>query len=61
MKDIFEIKNHQYNFGRDVRLQRRNVNTVLYGTETTVSLEAQIWNLVKYTEILHIQVLPFVI
>ena len=32
MKDVFQIKNHQYNFRKDVRLQRRNVNTVLYGT-----------------------------
>ena len=29
-----------------MRLQRSNVNTVLYGTETTGSLGAQIWNLV---------------
>ena len=31
MKDAFEIKNHQYNFRRDVRLQGRKVNTALYG------------------------------
>ena len=46
MNDEFEVKNHQYNFQRDVRLQRRNVNTVLYGTETIASLGAQIWKLV---------------
>ena len=28
MKDLSEIKNHQYDFRRDVCLQRRNVNTV---------------------------------
>ena len=47
MNDEFEIKNHQYNFQRDVRLQRRNVNTVLYGTETIASLGVQIRNLVS--------------
>ena len=25
IKDVFELKNHQYNFRRDLRLQRRNV------------------------------------
>ena len=39
MKHVFEIKNHKYNFQRDVRLQCRNVNTVLYGI-------LKIWNLV---------------
>ena len=33
MKDEFEIKNHQYKFRRDMCLQCRNVNTVLYGTK----------------------------
>ena len=47
MNDEFEIKNHQYNFQRDVRLQRRNVYTVLYGTETIASLGVQIRNLVS--------------
>ena len=42
MYDIFEIKNHQHNLLRNVCLQSRNVNTVLYDTETTVSLAAQI-------------------
>ena len=46
MNGVFEIKNHQCNFRRDVRLQRRNVSTALYGTETVASLAAQIWNLV---------------
>ena len=46
IKDLFEIKNHKHYFQRDVGLQRRNVNTVLYGTETITSLGAQIWNLV---------------
>ena len=32
MKDAFKIKNHQYDFRRYVRLQRRNLNTVLYGS-----------------------------
>ena len=49
IKDVFEIKNHQYNFRRNVRLQRRTVNTVMYGTKTVASLRARIWNLVpKY-------------
>ena len=46
MKDVFEIKNYQYNFRRDVCVQRRNVNTVLHVTETIGSLGALIWNLV---------------
>ena len=46
MKDLFEIKNHHYNFRRDVRLQRKHVNTVMYGTETIVSLGTKIWNLI---------------
>ena len=47
MKDVFEIKNHQYNFRRDVHLQcgNVNVNTVLYGTETISSLGVHIKNL----------------
>ena len=45
MKDIFEIKNRQYNLRRYVNMQRRNVNTILYGTETIPFLGAQIWNL----------------
>ena len=49
MKNVFEIKNHQYNFRRDVRLHRTNVNTVQYDTETIASLGAQMQNLVpKY-------------
>ena len=47
MKDLSEIKNHQYDFRRDVCLQRRNVNTILYGTEAIASLRVQIWNLVS--------------
>ena len=27
IKDVFELKNHQYNFRRDLRLQRRNVRS----------------------------------
>ena len=46
MKYVFEIKNHHYDFRRDMHLQRGNVNTVLYGTEIIASLGAQIWNLV---------------
>ena len=34
----YDIKTPQYNFLRDVRLQRRNVNTVLYDTGTIASL-----------------------
>ena len=43
---VFKIKYHQRNFRSDVRLQRRNVNTILYGKETIASLGAQISNLV---------------
>ena len=47
MKDVVKIKNHQYNFRRDVCLQCSIVvNTFLYVTETIASLEAQVWNLV---------------
>ena len=46
MKDVFKIKNHQYNFRRAVCLQRRNVNIALYGTERISFLGAQIGNLV---------------
>ena len=42
MKDVFDIKNYQYNFRRDMRPQRTNVNTVLYGTQTIAFLSAQI-------------------
>ena len=42
MKDLSEIKNHQYDFRRDVCLQRRNVNTILYGTDAIASLGVQI-------------------
>ena len=38
MKDVFKIKNHQYDFPRDVRLRCRNVNTVLCRTKTIASL-----------------------
>ena len=38
MKDLFKIKNDQYNFRRNMCLQRRNVNTALHGTETIASL-----------------------
>ena len=31
MKDVLEIKNHQCNIPRDVRVQLINVNTILYG------------------------------
>ena len=54
IKDLFEIKNNKYYFQRDVGLQRRNVNTVLYGTETITSLGAQIWNLVPTFEMFKI-------
>ena len=48
MKDVFKIKNHQYNFPKDVCLQRRNVNTFLHVTETKIaSLRAQILNLLS--------------
>ena len=46
MKDVFEIKNHQYNFWRHVCLQHRNLNTVMYATESIAFLGAEIWNLV---------------
>ena len=46
VKDVLEIKNHQYKFQRDACLQCRNVNTVLYGTETSAPLGSRIWNIV---------------
>ena len=49
MKDVFEIKDNQYDFRKDLRLQSRYVNTGLHGTETIISLRTQIWNLVTKT------------
>ena len=38
MKDIFDIKNQQYDLRRDMHLQCRNANTVLYDTEAVGTL-----------------------
>ena len=38
IKEVLKIKSHQYHFRRDMRLQHRNVNTILYGAQKQLSL-----------------------
>ena len=57
MKDLFEIKYHQYNYRKGVRLEHRNGNTVLSGTETIASVSAKIRNLVLLANLVQRNVL----
>ena len=45
MEDVFKLKNLTYNFRNAETLNRRNVNSVKYGTETIPSLGAKIWKI----------------
>ena len=43
MEGVFKFKNLAYNFRNVKTLNRSNVNSVKYGTETITSLSAKIW------------------
>ena len=45
MEDIFKFKNLTYNFRNAETVNRSNVNSVKYGTETITSLGAKIWKI----------------
>ena len=38
IKEVLKIKNYQYKFRRDMRLQHRNVNTILPGAQKQLPL-----------------------
>ena len=44
IEDVFKFKNLMYNFRNTETLNRSNVTSVKYETETTTSLGATIWN-----------------
>ena len=43
MEDIFKFKNLTYTFRNAETVNRSNVDSVKYGTETITSLDAKIW------------------
>ena len=43
MEDVFKFKSLTYNFRNAETLNRSNVNSVKYGTETITSLGGKIW------------------
>ena len=45
MEGVFKFKNLAYNFRNEETLNRSNVNSVKYGTETITSLSAKIWKI----------------
>ena len=45
MEDVFKFENLAYNFRNAETLNRSNVNSVKYGTETITSLGAKIWKI----------------
>ena len=45
MEDVFKLKNLAYNFRNAGTLNRSNVNSVKYRTETITSLGAKIWKI----------------
>ena len=45
MEDVFKFKYLTYNFGNVEILNRNNVNSAKYGTETFTSLSAKIWKI----------------
>ena len=47
MEDVFKFKNLTYNFRNAETLNRSNVNSVKYGTETITSLGAKIWKILS--------------
>ena len=42
---VFRLKTRSFNTRRKSEFQRRNVKTVIYGSETLLSLGPQIWDL----------------
>ena len=47
MEDVFKFKNLTNNFRNAETLNRSNVNSVKYGTETITSLSAKIWKILR--------------
>ena len=47
MGDVFNFKNLGYNFRNAETLNRSNVSSVKYGTETIISLGAKIWKILS--------------
>ena len=45
MENVLKFKNLTYDFRNAETLNRSNVNSVKYGTETSTSLGAQIWKI----------------
>ena len=45
MEDVFKFKNLIYNFRNAETLNRSNINSVKYGTETITSISAKIWKI----------------
>ena len=45
MEDVFNFKKLAYNFRNTKTLNRSNVSSVKYGTETITSLGAKIWKI----------------
>ena len=48
MEDVCKFKNLTCNFRNAETLNRNNVNSVKYGTETITSLSAKIWKVLPY-------------
>ena len=53
MEDVFNFKNLRYNFRNAETLNRSNVSSVKYGTETITSLGDKIWKILpnEYKEL----------
>ena len=45
MEEVFKFKNLVYNFQNVETLNRSNINSVEYGTETITSLGGKIWKI----------------
>ena len=46
MTEVFRLKTRSFNIRHKSKFQRRNVKTVIYGSETFSSLGPQIWDLI---------------
>ena len=46
MTEVFRLKTRSFNTSHKSEFQRRNVKTVIYGSETLSSLGPQIWDLI---------------
>ena len=44
IKEIFEIDNRNYNFHHDFLINRCNIRSIYYGTETASFISPKIWN-----------------